>query len=93
MNNPRALYIHIPFCSHICNYCDFYKMRAKESVKRNYVTTLIQELSQKQAYCNELHTIYIGGGTPTSLPLDELERLLTALHEASDCSIHYRMDD
>ena len=86
MNNPHALYIHIPFCSHICNYCDFYKMRAKEIVKRNYVTTLIQELLQKKAYCNELHTIYIGGGTPTSIPFDELERLLTALHETIDCS-------
>lgn len=75
----EGLYIHIPFCDTICTYCDFYKMRAKEEVKDNYITTVIDELMMKTEYMQDLKTIYIGGGTPSSLSLFTLEKLLQAL--------------
>ncbi len=88
MNNqsPKALYIHIPFCSHICTYCDFYKMRAKESVKHEYISTLIQELHLKKSFYDSIETIYIGGGTPSSIPIDELKRLFNAILKVVDLS-------
>src|SRR5690554_542022 len=75
----EGLYIHIPFCDTICTYCDFYKMRAKEEVKDNYITTLLDELMMKTEYMQDLKTIYIGGGTPSSLSLFTLEKLFQAL--------------
>lgn len=77
----KGLYIHIPFCDHICSYCDFYKMRAKEEVKQKYIENLIEELAMKTDYVHGLETIYIGGGTPSSLSFLLLEKLFVALKE------------
>lgn len=77
----NALYIHIPFCSNICSYCDFYKMIAKEGIKQKYIDYLIKELLLKQRYLKNIKTIYIGGGTPSSLNLELLEKLFIALHD------------
>ena len=63
----KALYIHIPFCDHICIYCDFYKMLAVEEEKEKYFKYLIFELDMKKSYLSNLETIYIGGGTPSSI--------------------------
>lgn len=75
----KAIYIHIPFCDHICTYCDFYKMVAKEELKVNYIDYLIKELAMKKEYLADIETIYIGGGTPSSLSLALLEKLFQAL--------------
>ena len=77
----EALYIHIPFCNHICSYCDFYKMMATNDKKEQYVAYLIKELDLKKQYLNSLKTIYIGGGTPTSLSNDLLELLLSEIEK------------
>lgn len=71
----EALYIHVPFCNKICNYCDFYKMVAN-SYKEKYVEYLIKELEQKKDNLADIKTIYLGGGTPSSLPLHLLDYLL-----------------
>ena len=69
------IYIHIPFCTHICSYCDFAKIYYNKDIVNKYLKSLEQEI--KKRYKNELvKTIYIGGGTPTSLDLEELRRLL-----------------
>lgn len=69
-----GLYIHIPFCKNICNYCDFCKVYYKTGYVSRYLDSL--ELEIKNRYKNELlDTIYIGGGTPSSLSIDELRRL------------------
>ena len=71
----KAVYIHIPFCSNICTYCDFCKMY----YNKKYVTKYLEELEKeiKNNYNREtIETIYIGGGTPSSLDLEELEYLL-----------------
>ena len=70
-----SIYIHIPFCKNICSYCDFAKFYYNEKWADNYLIALEKEIKLK--YQNELiDTIYIGGGTPTSLNTKQLEKLL-----------------
>ena len=69
-----GVYIHIPFCKNICNYCDFCKVYYKTSYVSKYLDSL--EIEIKSRYKNEeVDTIYIGGGTPSSLSIDELKKL------------------
>ena len=71
----KAVYIHIPFCTHICTYCDFCKMYYNKKYVLKYLKEL--EIEIKNNYNGEtIETIYIGGGTPSSLDLEELEYLL-----------------
>ena len=77
-----GLYVHIPFCNSICSYCDFVKMVARTPLKEQYVNALIKEIDLKKQRLlrnNYIDTIYIGGGTPSSLPLYLLDKLLTEL--------------
>lgn len=75
----ESAYIHIPFCNYICSYCDFAKMLYQKKWAKTYLKALEQEM--KENYQGEtLKTIYIGGGTPTSLDLEELEQLLEIMH-------------
>ena len=69
------IYIHIPFCHSICSYCDFPKLLYDKKYTRKYLDALLNEI--KTRYQGEkVKTIYIGGGTPTSLDLEELKMLL-----------------
>ena len=62
----HAVYIHIPFCRSICSYCDFCKVYYNKKFTTNYLKMLEKEIISQ--YNNELiSTIYIGGGTPSSL--------------------------
>ena len=76
-----SLYIHIPFCSQICTYCDFHKEMAKDKKKERYIAALIKELNHHKDEIMNVKTIYIGGGTPTSLNLPLLEKLFKAIHQ------------
>ena len=70
-----SIYIHVPFCKTICSYCDFCKFYYNEKWVDNYLIALEKEIKEK--YKNEsIATIYIGGGTPTSLNINQLEKLL-----------------
>ena len=74
----KSVYIHIPFCNNICSYCDFTKMYYNKKYINKYLDTLEEEI--KSNYKNEIiSTIYIGGGTPTSLDIDELSKLFNIL--------------
>lgn len=69
-----SIYIHIPFCISICTYCDFCKIIYNEKYISSYLDMLEKEIRER--YKGEkVKTIFIGGGTPTSLSLDELKRL------------------
>ena len=69
------IYIHIPFCSHICSYCDFPKMLYQEKFVQKYLKELAKEIDKRYQE-EEVFSIYLGGGTPTSLSLEELKYLL-----------------
>ncbi|TAA68333.1 radical SAM family heme chaperone HemW [Planococcus salinarum] len=80
----KGLYIHIPFCHQICFYCDFNKVFFKDQPVDAYIDSLGKELSlwkQQGALDQPLETIFLGGGTPTSLEPQQLERLLGYIHE------------
>lgn len=81
-----GLYIHIPFCSSICSYCDFPKMLAKEEVKEKYINYLIEELHSYEGILNEVESVYIGGGTPNSLNDNLLEKLLKEISKYTKLS-------
>lgn len=81
-----ALYIHIPFCDSICSYCDFHKEMAKLSKKEEYIKALLLELTMNKSHLSSIKTIYIGGGTPTSLPNDLLILFLSQLSTIVDVS-------
>ena len=71
----RSVYIHIPFCSSICSYCDFCKFLYNESWAEEYLNVLESEI--KDYYDNdEIETIYIGGGTPSALSIPNLNKLM-----------------
>ncbi len=70
----QGLYIHIPFCTHICTYCDFVKTMARENKKRRYVDALIKALNKIEA--QTFDTVHIGGGTPSCLDHALLGRVI-----------------
>jgi oxygen-independent coproporphyrinogen-3 oxidase len=72
-----GLYIHIPFCRAKCNYCDFNSYAGLEGLFEGYTAALIREI--EQAGPAQVKTIYVGGGTPTVLPLAHLGQVLHAV--------------
>jgi len=70
-----SIYIHIPFCTSICTYCDFCKMYYNKKFIQNYLNSLKEEIKERY-HGEKVKTIFIGGGTPTSLDNNELTRLL-----------------
>ena len=75
----KSMYIHIPFCGSICSYCDFCKFFYNEEIANKYINSLINEIGLN--YKKEiLDTIYIGGGTPSSLNIKQLDKLLSYIY-------------
>lgn len=73
-----SLYVHIPFCSHICSYCDFAKVFYQSQWVDDYLEALAYEIKDKRLI-ESYDTIYIGGGTPSSLTYCQLEKLFELL--------------
>ncbi|MEI5995397.1 radical SAM family heme chaperone HemW [Candidatus Enterococcus mansonii] len=78
-----SAYIHIPFCEHICFYCDFNKVFLEGQPVDEYIQSLLTEirLTKEQYPSDTIETIYIGGGTPTSLSAKQLAVLLEGVQE------------
>lgn len=75
----KSLYIHIPFCKHICSYCDFCKMYYNQELVDKYLLALQKEI--ENTYKGEtLETIYIGGGTPSCLNEKQIDKLFNVLN-------------
>ena len=82
---PTSAYVHIPFCTQICYYCDFSKVFIKNQPVDSYLEHLLEEF---QSYdIQKLRTLYIGGGTPTALSAPQLEVLLKGLTKNLDLSV------
>jgi oxygen-independent coproporphyrinogen III oxidase len=79
----KAAYLHIPFCEHICHYCDFNKVFLKGQPVDEYLRSLEIEIKNTLASypTTQLSTIYVGGGTPTSLSLQQLEYFLDIIQK------------
>ena len=78
----KSIYIHIPFCTQICHYCDFNKFFIQNQPVDGYIHSLIQEMDLYHLSQNEpMSTIFIGGGTPSALEPNQLEQLLNATKE------------
>lgn len=80
---PLGIYIHIPFCTRICPYCDFNTYARQEHLIPAYVEALIGEMDLTQAAIGPrpAATIFFGGGTPSLLPPESVARLITAVRE------------
>lgn len=74
-NKISALYIHIPFCDHICSYCDFTKLFYFKKYEKPYLEALKKEILSYNI--NKVNTLYFGGGTPTSLSDEGFEDILS----------------
>lgn len=80
----EAIYVHVPYCHTICGYCDFYSELLDRSAAPRLVATLVAELDAWRSMTRLApRTIFVGGGTPTTLPGHELHRLLTTLRSAA----------
>jgi oxygen-independent coproporphyrinogen-3 oxidase len=91
MNNkrPLSIYIHIPFCLKRCGYCDFVTFSARDDLFKEYVSCVIKEIeifSCKFNPSHYLHTIYLGGGTPTILPISYIGEIVDSIitHYSTD---------
>ena len=82
---PTSAYVHIPFCTQICYYCDFSKVFIKNQPVDSYLEHLLQEFHSYDI--QKLRTLYIGGGTPTALSAPQLEVLLDGLTKNLDLSV------
>ena len=74
------IYIHIPFCRRKCNYCAFNSKSGGEAEKNFYVEALIKEINLRRDN-SKVETIYFGGGTPTTLTLAQLEKIICAVEK------------
>ncbi|MGM7683096.1 radical SAM family heme chaperone HemW [Cytobacillus sp. Hm23] len=76
-----GVYIHIPFCEHICHYCDFNKVFLKGQPVNEYINSLEEEMHQtfERYPSNDIRSIFVGGGTPTAINIKQLERLLESI--------------
>ena len=94
-NKANSLYIHIPFCESICDYCDFTKLQYFRNFAIDYLKALKDELDSY--HISNLKTIYVGGGTPTALEDDlflellELQRIFHLLWDFLISNIPHRL--
>ncbi|MCL6571590.1 MAG: radical SAM family heme chaperone HemW [Bacillus sp. (in: Bacteria)] len=79
----NAAYLHIPFCEHICHYCDFNKVFLKGQPVDGYLQALDQEMKMtiEQYPTDRLETIFVGGGTPTSLNEQQLYKFCESINK------------
>ncbi len=86
---PLALYVHIPWCVRKCPYCDFNSHAAPQQLpQQQYVQALLQDLDQELLLLDaprQLHSVFIGGGTPSLFSPDSLQQLLDGIRQRLDC--------
>jgi oxygen-independent coproporphyrinogen-3 oxidase len=80
------LYIHVPFCPKLCPYCNFYKRTGGADLRDAYVEALLSEIIALAPRVSP-RTIFFGGGTPTMLTLVQLEKIVSAIHDAWDLTL------
>ena len=95
-----GIYIHIPFCKQRCRYCSFFSS-TKEGKKREYINALCKELQTRKDYIDNsnVESIYIGGGTPSTLQQEDFEKLFNTIYnnynikEGAEITLEANPDD
>lgn len=88
-----VVYVHVPFCANHCLFCGFYRDRSAEEAMRDYTDHLVQEIKTDPVKnrVETVHAVYLGGGTPSALSAQDLQRIIGALRDnlplAPDCEI------
>lgn len=85
-SSANAIYIHVPFCKNICHYCDFCKIVYNSDLVDKYLNTLQTEIDKIEG---KYRSIYIGGGSPSSLNNFQLEFLLSKLSNLLDTTYEF----
>ena len=77
-----GIYIHIPFCKQRCSYCAFYSSTLF-NIREKYIDALCKEISMRKNYIPQegIKTIYLGGGTPSTLSIEDLEKIFNAIYK------------
>jgi oxygen-independent coproporphyrinogen III oxidase len=85
----QAAYLHIPFCEHICHYCDFNKVYLDRQPVEEYLKAMEEEMYHTISKFSDrkMKTIFVGGGTPTALNVEQLEFFLNSIHR------HFKLED
>ena len=93
---PAGLYIHVPFCTSVCPYCDFAVTIAGADRRASYLDALDREIAAARSHGLCFDTVYLGGGTPSSLRPHELERILSTISDhldlAPDTGLHLEIN-
>ncbi len=90
-NKPEYLYVHVPFCKGICHYCDFAHTVYDQARADQWLNALEKEILYREIR-PDLKTVYIGGGTPSSLNESQLEKLLSLIAPYSRHICEYTME-
>jgi oxygen-independent coproporphyrinogen-3 oxidase len=81
---PAGIYIHVPFCAAICNYCNFNRGLHEEGLRQRYVDALVADIRRFADPTIQADTIFFGGGTPSLLEPAELGRIIQACRDSFD---------
>lgn len=82
----QGVYVHIPFCKSRCIYCDFFST-TQLARREEYVQALVKEAQARISHPQDIQTVYFGGGTPSMLSVEQLTRILNALHPVNAAEI------
>ena len=74
-----GVYVHIPFCTHRCHYCDFNTYEGQDELHGAYVDALVGDIERWMGSRRPATSVFFGGGTPTLLAPDQLGRILGAV--------------
>jgi len=79
LNKLAGIYVHIPFCIKKCPYCDFYSI-TDQSLKQQFVESLIKEMQMAPGYSFLFDTLYFGGGTPSVFKAEDISRIIEKIY-------------
>ncbi|MGB7342843.1 MAG: radical SAM family heme chaperone HemW [Pirellulaceae bacterium] len=85
-STPKSAYLHVPFCRHRCGYCNFSVVAGRDDLIDRYLAAIDRELAALDRPMIE--TLFIGGGTPTHLPVKKLERFLRIVSDRFEIAPH-----
>ncbi len=91
ISKSQALYVHVPFCDSICGYCDFCRVKNQKKLVDQWLDEFQNEI-QAGISQTSFETIYIGGGTPSCLSENQLERLLILIHPYSKACVEFTIE-